>query len=68
MDPDEQIIEFLNGADWVTAEEIATGIGHDPEKTSVRLERLAERGLVDYYRSGYPLKWGLTNDSMELGI
>lgn len=65
--PNELIIEYLHDADWVTAREIAEAIGRPIEETEVHLEQLQDEGKVDYYRSGYPLKWGLTDGSETSG-
>lgn len=62
MNPDQQIIEYLHIAERATAEEIAVSIGLDSEEVFDRLCRLSDRGKVDHYRSGYPLKWGICDD------
>lgn len=60
---DDLIIEYLHDADWVTAKEIAEAIGQPKEEIELNLEQLQREGKVDHYRSGYPLKWGLTDVS-----
>lgn len=62
QEPNRTILEYLYQADFVTASEIAESAGLNQLETQSHLEELREQGLVDWYRSGYPLKWGI-NDS-----
>lgn len=53
------ILDYLRTTDWVTASDIAEATGLPKQETEAHLEKLHEEGEIDYYRSGYPLKWGI---------
>ena len=58
---EDQIMNHLEDADAATADQIADSIGVEADQVVATLEILQDRGKVDYYRSGYPLKWGISD-------
>lgn len=60
---EDRIINHLQAADGCTTDEIANSIGVEAGQVEAMLENLQNSGKVDYYRSGYPLKWGLANST-----
>lgn len=59
------ILEYLNEHNWATAGSIAGGIDRQTDVVESRLERLRQRGFVDFYCATGRIKWGLTIDGKE---
>lgn len=60
---EDRIINHLQDEDGATTDEIANSIGVEAGQVEATLEVLQDSGKVDYYRSGYPLKWGIANST-----